>query len=207
MKSPIQDLLVILELGRAHLVNLNVLNDDDRQVIVFPFASDQLAHFNHEQLSNSEKLLMTLPSYNPGNNGDSRNDLEVYLEDDHKSFTIYNESTQYTVPLVNDFEYLSDMDPDLFKDIEYQTPSITECVNSRPHSIPRDPEHPQLNLILAHINECKSSSTEAQPTPDSCNLPIDYSNGEMDITGVDWFGSHLYLGSEAEILLWGTNTK
>jgi len=56
MKSPIQDLVVILELGRAHLVNLNVLNDDDRQVIVFPFASDQFAHFNHEQLSNSEKL-------------------------------------------------------------------------------------------------------------------------------------------------------
>jgi len=154
LKSPIQDLLVILEqVGRVHLIDLRDLENNGHQVIVFPFALDQFGRIKHERLSIRDKLLKSEPSYNFDNNRNSETDLDIDRVDNHKRFPIYNESsTQFTVPLVYDYEYLSEKNPKLFKDYEYQAPAIPVCENSSLLNAPPRLNHPQWSSTPAHVN-------------------------------------------------------
>lgn len=133
--SSVNDFLVILEhVGRVHLFDLrNLGNEDtnDHQVIVFPFALDQFADYKEQQLNVETKL-----------SGEEK-EVQDSIEDDdqvsHKKFGIYGDSSnlfrsneigeikrksdlQFTAPLVYDYDYLTNVNPKLFKNYTYQTP-------------------------------------------------------------------------------------
>lgn len=154
LKSPIQDLLVVLEqVGRVHLIDLRELKENSHQVIVFPFALDQFSHVKHDRLSTREKLVKSQLSYNFDDNRNTYTDMDVDRVDNHKRFQIYNDtSTQFSVPLVYDFDYLSEKNPKLFKDYEYQVPSLPVCESSTVQNAPPRLNNPQWNSTPTTIN-------------------------------------------------------
>lgn len=200
LRSPIQDLLVILEqVGRVHLIDLRETKDSNHQVIVFPFALDQFSHIKHDRLSIREKLVKSQLSYNFDDNRNTYTDMDVDRVDNHKRFQIYNEtSTQFSVPLVYDFDYLSEKNPKLFKDYEYQVPSLPACEDSSVQNGPPRLIHPQWNSTPTTINiDCdingpfdeNNSEFTQQPThsidPHSVRERLDLDGAEADTN--DWW--------------------
>lgn len=128
LRSPIQDLLVILEhVGRVHLIDLRDLGEENHQVIVFPFALDQFGHYKHDRLSIREKLLRSQKGFDFAEE-DEDAPADIDRIDNHKRFEVFNESSAYfSAPLVYDYDYLVDKNPKLFKDYEYHAPQLPIC--------------------------------------------------------------------------------
>lgn len=129
LHTAVQDLLVVLEhVGRVHLVDLKDPDQENHQVLVFPFALDQFGRYKHERLSVKDKLLRSQNSASftddydePDHNGDF-----------HKRFAIYDENTTpFNAPLVYDYSYLANEKPKLFKDFVFQKPSLPVCDERR----------------------------------------------------------------------------
>lgn len=251
LKSPIQDLLVVLEhVGRVHLIDLRSSSEESHQVIVFPFALDQFAHFKHDRLSVRDKLLNSQKSYNFAEDDDD--EVAVDRVDNHKRFEVYNEdSSFFTAPLVYDYDYLAQKNPKLFKDYEYQAQNLPVCEST--YHDPPQLNHPQWNSAPVSINiECEVSGSfnenndgythpthsidphdvrerldlesaepdvndalHSEPQPyhprfchDSYQQSVNHTNGEMELSGVDWFDNQLYIGCEdGGILCWDINVK
>lgn len=136
------DMLVILEhAGRVHLVDLRKLNsesDDDHQVIVFPFALNQFVDFNTKSSSgktgNQEK---------EGDSGDNEQKENYLASGKHRRVNIYGKnselgktgslndttdvSDQFMTPLVYDYDYLTNVNPTLFKNRFFQPRRSSTC--------------------------------------------------------------------------------
>jgi len=176
--SSVNDFLVILEhVGRVHLFDLrNLGNEDtnDHQVIVFPFALDQFADYKEQQLEVETKL-----------SGEEK-ELQDSIEDDdkvsHKKFGIYGDSSnlfrsneigeikrksdlQFTAPLVYDYDYLTNVNPKLFKNYTYQTPPTSNGPDNL-YLPPPEFNYPQWNT------DSNNSSDDIPPENTRASISI-----------------------------------
>lgn len=163
LHTAIQDLLVISEhVGRVHLVDLRDLDQDNQQVLVFPFALDQYGRHKHERLSVRDKLMNSQRKHSfAGADDDDMNDKNV---DKHKRFDIFDESqSHFSAPLVYDYNYLAEENPKLFKDYVYQPQPMPVCNEDDGNLAPPELNHPQWNSTPVSINQdCVSNQGESQ---------------------------------------------
>lgn len=196
------DLLVVLEhVGRVHLIDLRNLNDDNHQVIVFPFALDQFGEYKSGKLGNHQEI------------------KDNQAEHDH--LQIYDKSAmEFNAPLVYDYDYLTNINPKLFKYYSYHPPvdpdkplnleneSLIDdlCVNSQfdnPYTVPESLS-PTSHNTYHNINDTIGVTNSY--SPDSYQQADNHIYGEMELSGLDWFDSKLLIGSEGGgILSWDVN--
>lgn len=155
--SSINDFLVILEhVGRVHLFDLRNLNNqdtNDHQVIVFPFALDQFADYKKDKLNGETKL-----------SKGEKEEHDAFESDEqvsHSKFGIYGDSSnlfrsneigeihhksdlQFTAPLVYDYDYLTNVNPKLFKNYTFQTPPLSNASDNQ-YLPPPEFNYPQWN--------------------------------------------------------------
>lgn len=180
--SSINDLLVILEhVGRVHLFDLRNMNNqdtNDHQVIVFPFALDQFGDYKKQKSEAEEKLSKSEKQEQDDEDSESTT---------HGKFGIYGDSAsmfrstefgtvprqlnlQFTAPLVYDYDYLTNVNPKLFKNYTYQTPPSTNNSDNT-YLPPPEFNYPQWN---DSNNDCNNTSNARgsisippqQPDPD-----------------------------------------
>lgn len=143
----------------------------------------------------------------------------------HKRWEIFGHTNpQFSAPLVYDFRYLAYENPKLFKGYEYE-PQIA------PVDIAEEPDElDQKALSWRHDIDNQQLPRENQPNPTNANsLPLsseleaqyflryfhdaymqsgNHINGEMQLSGFDWFDSKLYIGSEdGGLTEWNVNVR
>lgn len=226
LMSPTQDLLVVSEhVGRVHLVDLRDLNNKDRQVIVFPHALDQYSHYKNGSNPHAKKQLPSV----------SDAEEAVGRKHPHPCIDIYgDDAVNFTAPLVYDYSYLANEKPKLFSDYEYEPPQ-QDAYSAVPEMRARNSITGGWNgdNLLGIPTEIRESNVRGAPsTPnrrnsvgtcpvDSQNFPqhsrhhVDsyqqtgnHKNGEMELSGLDWFDTHLYIGCEdGGVLAWDVNER
>lgn len=185
------DLLVILEhVGRIHVLDLRSMStgtDDRHQVIVFPLALDQFADFKKRKLEASEKFSK---KKNPRT---SCEDVEMEKEEDvkwHRKFCIYDDMDrsddsiaktdksvsrlQFTAPLIYDCNYLSEINPRLFKNYTYHPPNLSE--NSPGYCPPPEFNYPRWNTDIFMSREDDSNDNAGQRFSAYQNESLEYSH-------------------------------
>lgn len=161
LHTAIQDLLVISEhVGRVHLVDLGELQQDNQQVLVFPFALDQYGRHKHERLSLREKLMNSQRKHSFGAEEES---AETNV-DKHKRFEIFDESqAHFSAPLVYDYQYLAEENPKLFKDYVYQPQEMPTCKENDDAVDRPELNHPQWYSTPGSVNQECYSANQAEP--------------------------------------------
>lgn len=237
LSSPTQDLLAILEhVGRVHLIDLRNLEKSNHQVVVFPLALDQFSRYKTRmrRLSDqSDKLLN--PNTSVGKEG-RLEDLDFLIDGDepdhlvHPRWEIFGDApSQFTAPLVYDFDYLTGENPQLFKCFKYEPPSFPQ-VNSNnvsdelstKSSVSMELEsevgsETPLNAFSDDSTSTASTSTsqisnETQRLRrhfhDSYMQSGNHVNGEMQLSGFDWYENLLIIGSEdGGLSEWDVNVR
>ncbi|CUM56701.1 unnamed protein product [Debaryomyces tyrocola] len=176
--SSVNDFLVILEhVGRVHLFDLRNLgneNTNDHQVIVFPFALDQYADYKEQQLNVETKL--------SGEEKEVQDSIEDEDQVSHRKFGIYGDSSnlfrsneigeikrksdlQFTAPLVYDYDYLTNVNPKLFKNYTYQTPPTSNGPDNL-YLPPPEFNYPQWNT------DSNDSSDDISPENTRASISI-----------------------------------
>lgn len=231
LPSQMCDLLVVLEhVGRVHLVDMRTLHEStDHQVAVFPHALDQFAENKLNRQRTSAKLgrapkdAVLTP------------DVEGALHHPRVSiYSDSTDDLQFSAPLVYDYDYLTNENPKLFKNYTYQVPAGTQ--NNVPAYLPPPRlNFPQWKAASSTRGECPglggrqsvsyaptdtsnaaqtpatSPSTEVAPfasfyCQDAYQQALKHVHGEMELAGVDWHGSQLFIGGEdGGIVNWDVN--
>ncbi|CAH6721402.1 hypothetical protein CLIB1444_06S01310 [[Candida] jaroonii] len=183
------DLLVVSEhVGRVHLIDLRNLNDDNHQVIIFPFALDQFGDYKSKKIiEDSENDLKSNKSYH--------HNLDIY-EDESK--------IKFNAPLVYDFDYLTNVNPKLFKYYTYQP--------TKQHiDIPSNPSSPSVPLLSSFQDTYNmpldfDGSTTDSYNSDSYQHSDNHIYGEMELSGLDWYDNKLVIGCEnGGLFSWDVN--
>lgn len=241
--SKFSDILAISEhVGRVHLIDLRNLNDqaNNHQVVVFPFALDQFGEYNrglqkeHEmfQKDNDEFMKENDGERNTNNNDNNSHDSNDNKQNGklstmkHYNVPIYDDIFQkndvkFNAPLVYDYDYLTNVNPKLFKYYTYQ-PNTKTCdqiphtnayrsLSVSPGSSPTDVTSTMeynLNDNMHDLynfprNMIGSSAMNSNSTYQNANNHI---HGEMEISGFDWYDSKLLIGCEyGGIMSWDVN--
>ncbi|CAK7894304.1 hypothetical protein CAAN1_02S06436 [[Candida] anglica] len=209
-QTGVNDLLVISEhVGRVHLIDVNKAMSEPtpsqgHQVMVFPYALDQYGS------SKKQKIL----SDDDSKSIHSR--VPIYQSD--------NDSESFPSPLVFDYDYLVNVNPQLFKDFSY-TPNMASPVNSQSRPSPlfnvpnwnsntstdidRDSYDYYERSRTGFISSVGGSYADSiyncrEQTP----VTASHINGEMELSGVDWFEECLLIGCEdGGILSWDMNSR
>lgn len=183
--TSMNDLLVVLEhIGRAHLIDLRSLNYNydtnlfnDHQVIVFPFALDQYA--NYRKVNNRSAH--------------------------HQNVDIYGgpEANQFPTPLVYDYDYLTKVNPKLFKNFLYK-PAKSDSWQSEYD----DDYNVNPNAISDAYNEIHAATTNTHYYHDAYQQAVNNVHGELELCGVDWYENKLYIGCEdGGVVTWEVNSR
>lgn len=223
LNSPVHDLLVVLEhAGRVHLVDLRHLDSDHQQVIVFPFALNQYANY-----ADPPKLQVpTDPTDRSLESGSAElkrsHGTLLRRTTTHRRMDVYPPDRPFTAPLVYDYSYLSQTNPKLFKDFEYEPPllslsekrsgalrwnSVPECDNL-PAEAPGGPL--SLDAAAAYASHLNSPPMLLPPRHvfDSYQQSVNHTHGEMELSGLDWYEDQLYIGcDDGGILCWDINVR
>lgn len=161
--SSINDLLAILEhAGRVHLFdlrNLNGTSTKNHQVIVFPHALDQFGEYMKPCKRNTSlsSIMEGGEDFDESTHyvtniyGDSASPKKTQLEDEEKQ----NSCMLFTAPLVYDYDYLTNVNPKLFKNYAYQPPSCSEYEQQDYFPLPEF-NYPQWNN---EENACNQDSS------------------------------------------------
>lgn len=187
--TSMNDLLVVLEhIGRAHLIDLRNLNYNydtnlfnDHQVIVFPFALDQYA--NYRKIENQES------------NG------KTY----HQSVDIYGgpESGQFPTPLVYDYDYLTKINPKLFKNFTYKPSKSNSWQSDYDDDYNINP-----GLISDAYNDIHAATSSTHYYHDAYQQAVNNVHGELELCGVDWYENNLLIGCEdGGVVQWEVNSR
>lgn len=242
LNSSTQDLLAILEhVGRVHLIDLRNLGNN-HQVVVFPLALDQFSRYKEQKARTTHKLQ---------NIWDKNSVVETHEDDDdtstldldeerdemeHARFEIFgNAYSQFPVPLVYDYQYLTNENPQLFRDFKYEPPiessfsseinsqrldgkpssNIQECSNENILSAPLSAgteSGSDINDVFDDHSRFSNSSAESHNFrrifQDSYMQTENHVNGEMQLSGLDWYNNQLYICSEdGGISEWDINVR
>ncbi|RCK65380.1 hypothetical protein Cantr_01033 [Candida viswanathii] len=112
-ENDLNDLMIISEhVGRVHLIdlrNLNYDNVDDHQVVVIPSALTKFVEYK-KNVYEEQQLGKPISVYN----------TDTMMHDDDE----YYDELSFTAPLVYDYDYLTNIQPKLFKDFNYLPPII-----------------------------------------------------------------------------------
>lgn len=189
LNSSIQNLLVVLEhVGRVHLVDLLELSEDNHQVVVYPFALDQFSRHKNPPVELEDEF-----------------DTDI-----HQAVDIFNnEASHFTAPLVYDYEYVTDVNPKLFKDYVYEPPqSEAAALPASAESQEPNPCEPAPPAAVSNCNEDPQTTRPAQQPHELYRQSINHVNGEMEILGFDWYDNKLYIaGEEGGILAFDVNVR
>ncbi|EGV66867.1 hypothetical protein CANTEDRAFT_112372 [Yamadazyma tenuis ATCC 10573] len=226
--SSFSDILVVSEhVGRVHVIDLRNLNDEinNHQVIVFPFALDQFGEYKTKQWQENPHLARGYGKTDDKglspNHQKSPKKTDPVLES-HYNLPIYDEvfnptSIQFNVPLVYDYDYLTNVNPKLFKYHTYSPEAKPVEGPSSPGTSPVSPpfdSQPQTNSTYgSSFDSVYNAPTLALGgTASSSISPSTYHNaenhihGEMELSGLDWYGSKLLIGCEnGGIISWDVN--
>lgn len=186
--SSTSDLLFISEhVGRVHLVDLRNLSYDksqmfsDRQVMVFPSALEQFASYERPK---SEE-------------GSSKQSAAS-----HMKVPIYDNG-HFSVPLVYDYDYLTNVNPKLFSNYSFKPPQ-KEAKSPRtlcPSSDHYDSSDDDINSLMSHTYTRNYHH-------DAYQQEINHIHGELELCGVDWYNGQLLVGCEGGgVVTWDVNNQ
>ncbi|WPK27251.1 hypothetical protein PUMCH_004628 [Australozyma saopauloensis] len=216
LNSPTQDLLAVLEhVGRVHIIDLRNLSDN-HQVVVFPLALDQFSRYNYQKSRICKKLksksdVDDLESNDINDANDTCTSDVSTIDDDydrpdrliHPRWEIFGDAnTQFSAPLVYDHDYLTNENPKLFKGYEYEPPSPASVFDETNGSLDSKPStsHREEASTQETVLETTLNSTEAQNFRrifhDLYMQAGNHVNGEMQLSGIDWYDNQLFIGSE-----------
>lgn len=154
----------------------------------------------------------------------------------HPRWEIFGSSgLQFSAPLVYDYQYLANDNPKLFKGYDYEPPSMPSSFSeeelgsfdSKPSTlhneesgalgqleghILRESSNGNLLSVGSELTQLHSPTQEAQMFRryfhDSYMQSGNHVNGEMQLSGIDWFDNQLYVGSEdGGLCEWDVNVK
>lgn len=242
LSSSTQDLLAILEhVGRVHLIDLRNLGNN-HQVVVFPLALDQFSRYNQQKARMNDKLHSIRYKNSVVENFEDDDETSTLdLDEDcdeveHPRCEIFgNAFSQFPVPLVYDYQYLTLENPQLFRDFKYEPPrentssleTHADGLDGKPLSIHQECSNEDINAapFVAESDAASdlsgatdshytfpSSSTESHNFrrifQDSYMQTENHVNGEMQLSGLDWYDNQLYICSEdGGISEWDVNVR
>lgn len=239
LNSSTQDLLAVLEhVGRVHLIDLRNLGND-HQVVVFPLALDQFSRYNQQKARMSHKLnSIREKNFVSEDNVDADDTSTLDLDEEcdeveHPRCEIFgNAHSQFSVPLVYDYQYLANENPQLFRDFKYEPPreppsflqsqpesldgkpssSHQECSNENipfaPSTTSTEPLSGAPNNHATFLSASTESSNFRRIFQDSYMQTENHVNGEMQLSGLDWYDNQLYICSEdGGISEWDINVR
>ncbi|KAG7660432.1 uncharacterized protein J8A68_006058 [[Candida] subhashii] len=216
-ENDMNDLLIISEhVGRVHLIdlrNLDYNNVDDHQVIVVPVGLDQFADFkssiqnphtrtrgerfdqyslhqddnSHHRDNHHQDDLQEQDNKNKINKPRQKYPIDVYPNNNNNIMNNAN-NISFTAPIVYDYDYLTNINPKLFKDFAYIPPpppppqfSPTSHNNDNDYSLPPKLNYPQWDPATSSSS---SSTAEHHVSPTSSARP--------SITGIHTNPSYAY---------------
>ena len=239
LKSLTHDLLAVSEhVGRIHLIDLRDLRQDRHQVVVFPLALDQFSQYRCQR-THMKHGLKNKHSDGPFiHELDSADDFfldENFDQPDHLTharWQIYGDgSLQFSAPLVYDYQYLTNENPNLFKGYKYEPPSVASSISDKEladvdlNTSDEHCEDQQLPILRGPsdgtlLSMGSEASHMAAPTASlmhqdsrryfhySYMQSANHVNGEMQLSGVDWFDNQLYVVSEdGGVCEWDVNAR
>ncbi|KAK6202364.1 uncharacterized protein RJT21DRAFT_118378 [Scheffersomyces amazonensis] len=201
-ENEMTDLLIISEhVGRVHVIdlrNLNYDNVDDHQVLVVPYALDQFAEFKNNIIKNYERA-STNSDFIEEDDQDShkeqyeskRNLIEIYdnprISGKRRSSNL---ASSFPSPLVYDYDYLTNVNPKLFKDFVYVPPPppiINSKIDIKSSNIP-DFNYPEWNNNQLPFNNNENHhetkfdniSPTASQRPSFAEIDIEIQRGEEE---------------------------
>lgn len=227
-QTGLNDLLVISEhVGRVHLIDLQKASSSSssssagHQVMVLPYALDQYSNFKRQKIS-GEHL----------SNKNEETEKDDETTSNHYKIPIYDDSDiveDFPAPLVYDYDYLVNVNPHIFKDYSYQPDS--EEYGKRPYLPSPELNIPNQNHMYPggmgsgmvseddydFYNESSPRSSGGDrsgldilsyPGNDHITANASQINGEINLSGIDWYGEKLLVGcQDGGILTWDMNTR
>lgn len=183
--SSFSDLLVVSEhVGRAHLIDLRNLNDESHQVIVFPFALDQFGDFKAGPYESNKK-----------------SDTETHGVSPIYGDVFDSNDIKFNAPLVYDYDYLTNINPKLFKHYTY-SPEVKQSLPSMPSPGTSPTNTSQYNSIDRIYNV----DNDFDSSPSMYHNSDNHIHGEMELSGVDWYNDKLLIGCEnGGVISWDIN--
>lgn len=249
------DILVISEhVGRVHLIDLRNLNSEsgnNHQVMMFPFALDQFGSYKSDKLAQDEKQGYSFDEQFEGTKPQAPEPEEDTEEEKdmirngvdfsrHDKLQIYDDlftkssNIKFHAPLVYDSDYLTNVNPKLFKHYTYQPQEeeepgtqTNECstsptntagsvMNNFNNNLHNDDSYDNNDYssgqfgMNSNTDSIYSAPMTTDPYANYASGNYQQSNnhiyGEMEICGLDWYDSKLLIGSQhGGITCWDVN--